>query len=91
MRGYVFDANGKMVSDNGGSEINQKEHIVARVRGWGHIQKLPDAAKLQDEFGAIIAQALNTYYELVQAAANQSRPSFTISSNLPTPKDTSCC
>jgi len=52
-RGYVWDANMDMVADTGGYE-----NSVMRVRGWGHIQRLPDPEKLQDAVGELMAEAL---------------------------------
>lgn len=55
--GYVFDANGEMVSDDG--DIADS---VARVRGWGRIGYMVDAKQLQDEVGTIIAEALTEFW-----------------------------
>lgn len=55
--GYIFDAKGQMVSDDG--DVGDS---VARVRGWGRIGYLPDGAKLQDEIGKIMAEALTEYW-----------------------------
>jgi hypothetical protein len=56
--GYIFDAEHHMVAD----DDNVKNHVVARVRGWGRIGYMPDAAQLQDEVGRVIADALNAYW-----------------------------
>jgi len=57
MGGYIFDSENQMVADeSGGTHISQ-------VRGWGRIGYLEEPEKLQDEVGAIIAEALNEYWE----------------------------
>ena len=55
--GYIFDAAGLMVADDG-----DMGDSVARVRGWGRIGYIQDAKKLQDEVGAIIAEALTEFW-----------------------------
>lgn len=57
-KGYIFDSKNSVVSDN----YDADECIASRVRGWGRISYLRDAEKLQDEFGDIIADSLNSYY-----------------------------
>jgi hypothetical protein len=57
-RGYVFDSRGHMVSDIDGVE----NAVAARVRGWGRISYMPTPEDLQDEIGAMMADALNAYY-----------------------------
>ncbi len=52
-RGYILDSTNEMVADNGG---------ICRVRGWGRIQKQPNAAALQDKVGELIAQAMTEYW-----------------------------
>lgn len=42
--GMFFDANKKHIAD---------------VRGWGHLEKLPDAELIQDGIGFWIANAMN--------------------------------
>ena len=64
-RGYIWDANNEMVSDDGcGGEM--RGLIASRIRGWGRIQYLDNpkgrAAALQDEVGNIVAEALNAYW-----------------------------
>lgn len=54
--GYIFDAKGRMVSDDGGVDA------TARVRGWGHIAYLPNPERLQDEIGAMVAEALTEFW-----------------------------
>lgn len=56
IRGYIFDADNQMIADDQGQDT------VARVRGWGRIQKMPNASAVQDEVGQMIADALNAYY-----------------------------
>jgi hypothetical protein len=60
--GYIFDGAGKMVADQDGFDGKVQEAVIARVRGWGRISYLPDAEKLQDEVGAMLADALNAFY-----------------------------
>lgn len=60
-RGYIQDAEGNMVADEGDSE--GEKSIAARVRGWGRISYLPNPKQLQDEVGRMLADALNFYYE----------------------------
>ena len=55
--GYIYDADGLMISDDGDAGDS-----IARVRGWGLIGDMPDAAKLQDEVGAILAEALTDFW-----------------------------
>lgn len=57
-RGYIYDSTDKMVSDD--NEVTS--HIAQRVRGWGKIGYLPNAAELQDEVGCVIAEALTAYW-----------------------------
>jgi hypothetical protein len=54
-RGYIFDSEQNMVAD-------QHEDEDLRVRGWGRIQKMPNAEALQDAAGALIAEALTEYW-----------------------------
>ena len=54
--GYIYDANNKMVADDEGRDT------MLRIRGWGHIQKLPDAAAVQDMVAELIVAALNKYW-----------------------------
>lgn len=59
--GYIFDSahNPNMVADEGECEIG----TIARLRGWGRLGYLDDGAKIQDEIGNIICDALNEYFE----------------------------
>lgn len=56
--GYIYDAKGAKVADDDGDP--------ARVRGWGRISHLPDAAALQDQVGQLMANALSAYWTLRQ-------------------------
>jgi len=56
-RGYIYDSEGQMFSDD-----RDTDHRVQRVRGWGRISYLPDPEALQDEIGAMIADALTDYW-----------------------------
>lgn len=58
MHGYVFDVNGEMVCDDGDAEDR-----IARVRGWGRIQKKENPEQLQDSVGDVIALALSEFWE----------------------------
>jgi hypothetical protein len=63
VNGYVYDNQNHVVADH--DNISEKlvtGSVCARVRGWGRIGYMPNAAKLQDEVGALIADALNEYY-----------------------------
>lgn len=60
--GYIYDATNQMVADQDGFEGAVETHIAARVRGWGRIGYLPDAAALQDEVGQVIADALTAFW-----------------------------
>ena len=57
-RGYIFDANWQMVSDNDSVE----EHVAQRIRGWGVLSYLPRGAEIQDEIGRMVAEALTAYW-----------------------------
>lgn len=57
-RGYIHDAEGHMVSDD--DEVQRT--VAHRIRGWGRISYLPNAAAIQDEIGVMMADALNEYY-----------------------------
>ena len=69
--GYIFDAKRHMVADNGGigDERSVEGAVAARVRGWGRIGYMPNAAALQDEVGQMMADALNALY-----AAQEPKP-----------------
>lgn len=56
-RGYVYDNANCMVADDG--DCKDK---VERVRGWGRISYLNRPEELQDEFGNIMAEALNEFF-----------------------------
>lgn len=57
-RGYIFDANQRMISDDG-----DPVESVARIRGWGYLSKFEDAEALQDKIGELMAQALTEFWE----------------------------
>lgn len=65
--GYIFDSRNHVVSDDGpigdGTE-GVEGAVAARVRGWGRIGYMPNAAALQDEIGQMMADALNAYYKV---------------------------
>lgn len=54
--GYIFDANQNMAADS------SEESAIIRIRGWGRLQYMDNAAELQDTIGAHIAQALTDYW-----------------------------
>jgi len=67
--GYIYDSENHMVADNGSindAEPSVSNAIALRIRGWGRIGYMPDAAKLQDEVGAMVADALTAYYTTPQ-------------------------
>jgi hypothetical protein len=66
--GYIFDAEYLMVAD----DDDVGSHVAARVRGWGHIGYMPDAAQLQDEVGKYIAELLTKHWN-----SNPSMPPIT--------------
>jgi hypothetical protein len=57
--GYIFDSDSQMFSDNKESEENDS---IQQVRGWGRISKMKNGAKIQDEVGTAIAEALTAYW-----------------------------
>lgn len=56
-RGYILDAESRMVYDNEGMDT------MGRVRGWGRIQYLPNPEALQDKVGEMIAEAITDYWK----------------------------
>ena len=56
-RGYIFDANNRMVADD------NAESFALRVRGWGRISYEENPEKLQDMAGKLFAEALTLYWE----------------------------
>lgn len=56
--GYIWDAKQNMVADN---HVDGDQ--VLRVRGWGRIVYMESPEELQDEFGAMLAEALTEYVE----------------------------
>lgn len=57
-RGYIFDAEGHMVADDG----DWKNHVV-RIRGWGAISYLESPEQLQDMIGTLVAEALTEFWQ----------------------------
>lgn len=57
--GYIWDAENQMVADN---HTDPKDDAALRVRGWGRIGYLDDPEALQDEVGAVLAEALTAYW-----------------------------
>jgi hypothetical protein len=41
----------------GGCRLEESDHLIADVRGWGHIQYLPNGKDVQDANGRLIAAA----------------------------------
>lgn len=62
--GYIFDAEGKMAADEGGSVESS-----CRVRGWGRLQYMKDVdpAKLQDHIGEMIAESMTAYWKTLKS------------------------
>ena len=58
--GWIWDANNQFVADEGGP--SHQEPRMARIRGWGRIQYLPNPEQLQDEIGRMMAEALTEYW-----------------------------
>lgn len=73
--GYIFDSQRHMVADNGpicdGPSVEGA--VVSRVRGWGRIGYMPNAAELQDEVGKMMADALNALYQVPPSNAGDKR------------------
>ncbi len=55
--GFIFDSAHQVAADD-----PAERGAAGRVRGWGRIQQMPDGAKLQDEFGKVLVDALDMYY-----------------------------
>lgn len=62
--GYIQDQEYNMVAD-------KPRTGDLRVRGWGRISYMPDAEALQDEVGAVIADALTEYWNRRTAHVEQ--------------------
>jgi len=56
--GYIFDAEGHMVADDG----DWKNHVV-RIRGWGAMRHLEKPEELQDMIGTLVAEALTEFWQ----------------------------
>ena len=56
MHGYIFDAEGEMVSDEAGQHITE-------IRGWGRISYMDNPETLQDAVGELVAEALTKFWE----------------------------
>lgn len=56
--GYIWDVKQNMVADN---HVDGDQ--VLRVRGWGRIVYMENPEELQDEFGAMLAEALTEYVD----------------------------
>ena len=71
--GYIFDSKNHMVADDGDviGPNGVEGAVASRVRGWGRIGYMPNAAALQDEVGQMIADALNAYYAIMEGATNE--------------------
>lgn len=59
--GYIKDSNGEMVADQD-STNEMKGLLIARIRGWGRISYMKDAAELQDMVGELVAEALTEFW-----------------------------
>lgn len=66
--GWIWDANNQFVSDEGGP--CHYDARMARIRGWGRIQYLPQPERLQDEIGQMVAEALTAFWLAHNAQAN---------------------
>ena len=67
--GYIFDAGGNMVADQGGAS-GMEGSMVMQIRGWGNLigggglnLDADFAGELQDEIGRLCAVALTEYWE----------------------------
>ena len=59
--GYITDANHQTVADNNVSD-DESGKALLRVRGWGRISYMDDAAPLQDQVGLELMEALNAHW-----------------------------
>lgn len=82
--GYIFDSQSHMVADNGpicdGPSVEGA--VASRVRGWGRIGYMPNAAELQDEVGQMMADALNALYQVPPSNAGAEPREASASGNL---------
>ena len=53
---FKYDDYGQMIFDS-------DNHLVVNIRMWGLLSKEPNAAELQDGFGKLLAETLNTLSE----------------------------
>lgn len=51
----------------GGVRMEEANHMIADIRGWGHLQYLSNGEKVQDANGFLIAAAPDMYKELEEA------------------------
>ena len=69
--GYINDADGRMVADQG------PDNIIMQIRGWGRIQYKNNPEALQDEIGRLCAEALTNLWSdppiTYQEEENESR------------------
>lgn len=68
--GYIFDSKNHVVADQGSVSDDEPSvaNTIGRVRGWGRIAYMKYGAKLQDEIGAVMVEALNDYWSKSAAA-----------------------
>lgn len=87
--GYILDANNQVVADNGAIG-EMKGVIAARIRGWGRIQYMDNpegrAAALQDEVGAIVADALTAWWQAARASSAAAQPGWVLVPEESTPE-----
>lgn len=69
--GYITDANHQPVADNNVSD-DESGKALLRVRGWGRISYMDDAAPLQDQVGLELMEALNAHWIKNGGVANLS-------------------
>lgn len=56
----------------GGCNLEESDFLIADIRGWGHLQYLPNGAEIQDANGRLIAASPDLYAvlkELQESAA----------------------
>jgi hypothetical protein len=58
--GYIYDSEGNMFADQGGTEDRAAQ--LARIRGWGRIGGMANPEELQDAVGKHMARALTEYW-----------------------------
>lgn len=53
----------------GGCNLEESDHMIADIRGWGHLAYLKDGAEIQDANGLLIAAAPDLLEALLELTA----------------------